>query len=62
MQRISQAFQQKQIPTLASGGQPPNYRFYLHAQQGDGTRFLVELLADTNKVPPPPPFTPLSFV
>jgi hypothetical protein len=50
MQRISQAFQQKAIATMASGGQPPSFRFYLHAQQTDGTRFLVELLADTTKV------------
>jgi len=50
MQRISQAFQQKAIVTMASGGQPPSFRFYLHAQQTDGTRFLVELLADTTKV------------
>lgn len=33
---------------MASGGQPPNFRFYFHAQQAAAdARFLVEMLVNS---------------
>ena len=36
--------------TMASGGQVPTFKFFLYAQQeGSATKFLVQLIADTNQ-------------
>ena len=49
MQRFTQVFGKQHIATMASGGQPPNFRFYFHAQPASGSsRILVELIVSTS--------------
>ena len=48
VQRFTQTFSRMQTATMASGGQPPNFRFYFHAQLASASsRILVEMIANT---------------
>ena len=44
MQDLNRRMAAANVYTMASGGQPPSFRCYLHAQTDAGPRLLLELL------------------